>query len=267
MKIRRLRRIADRYLTMAPTLYGQILDVTGRGSTEKRLYLKLVHRGDVVFDVGANFGHFTLLFSDLIGPNGSVHAFEPVVPTFENLSRRIKADALYANIVIKSAACSDKSGSAEITVPGDDYGQASMCQHQMGSWATTSNLKTYPIQTIKLDDYAASQSLKVVDFIKCDAEGAELLVLRGAVTILQRWQPLLSLEIAEFWTSDFGYCAGDLANFLIGCGYSDFIIGEEFVEAENFRSRLVERTKADSQQVICADGAHAGQLKALAKYF
>ena len=96
---------------------------------------------------------------------------------------------------------------------------------------------------IKLDDYAATQSSNVVDFIKCDAEGAELLVLKGAMTILQRWQPLLSLEVAEFWITDFGYCAADLANFLIGCGYSDLIIGEEFVEAENFRSRLVEGMK------------------------
>ncbi len=267
MKIRRLRRIAERYLTMTPTLYKLVLDVTGRGSAEKRLYLKLIHRGDVVFDVGANFGYFALLFSDLIGQNGEVHAFEPVAPTFEHLFRRIEADALYSNVFIKLAACSDKTGSAEITVPDDDFGQASMCQHRMGSWASTSNLKTYPIQAIKLDDYAAAQSLNVVDFIKCDAEGAELLVLRGAVTILQRWQPLLSLEVAEFWTTDFGYCAADLANFLIGCGYSDFIIGEEFVEAENFRSRLVEKTKDDSQQVICAGGGRARQLKALAKYF
>jgi FkbM family methyltransferase len=250
-----------------PTLYKLILDVTGRGSTEKRLYLKLIHRGDVVFDVGANFGYFTLLFSDLIGPNGSVHAFEPVLPTFERLSRRIEVDELYSNVFIKLAACSDKTGSAEITVPNDDFGQASMCQHRLGSWASTSSFKTYPIQTIRLDDYAAAQSLRVVDFIKCDAEGAELLVLRGAVTILQRWRPLLSLEVADFWTSDFGYCAGDLANFLIGCGYSEFIIGEEFVEAGNFRSRLAERTKADSQQVICAGDGRAGQLKRLAEYF
>lgn len=266
MKIRRVRRIADRYLTMAPTLYKLILDLTGRSSTEKRLYLKLIHRGDAVFDVGANFGHFTLLFSDLIGPNGSVHAFEPVVPTFEHLSRRIEADALYPNIFIKLAACSDKTGSAQITVPGDDFGQASMSQHRVGSWTSMSNLKTYPIQTIKLDDYAAAQSLKIVDFIKCDAEGAELMVLRGAVTILQHWQPLLSLEVAEFWTTDFGYGPADLADFLIAYGYVAFIIGEEFVEMESFRRRLVDRTKVDAQQVICAGRGRAGQLKALAEY-
>ena len=88
------------------------------------------------------------------------------------------------------------------------------------------------------------------------------------MTILQRWQPLLSLRGCRILDHGLRVLrVADLANFLIGCGYSDFIIGEEFVEAENFRSRLVEKTKDDSQQVICAGGGRARQLKALAKYF
>ena len=59
-----------------------VLRWTGSGCLEKRVYLALVREGDVVFDIGANLGHFTLLFSDLVGRRGEVHAFEPVPPTF-----------------------------------------------------------------------------------------------------------------------------------------------------------------------------------------
>ncbi|HVR56223.1 MAG TPA: FkbM family methyltransferase [Pseudolabrys sp.] len=38
---------------------------------------KLLKPGDIVFDVGTNIGILTLLFSDLIGASGRVHAFEP----------------------------------------------------------------------------------------------------------------------------------------------------------------------------------------------
>ena len=174
MKIRRLRRIAERYLTMTPTLYKLVLDVTGRGSAEKRLYLKLIHRGDVVFDVGANFGYFALLFSDLIGQMGK----------FMPLSRLHLPLSIYLG-ALRLMHCTQMCLLSWLPALIRPAPRKSQCltmilvKHQCVSigWVhgqALSNLKTYPIQAIKLDDYAAAQSLNVVDFIKCDAEGAEL---------------------------------------------------------------------------------------------
>src|SRR5581483_5730023 len=46
---------------------------------------QLVRPGDVVIDVGANYGWFTTLFAQAVGPTGHVYAFEPVPATYERL--------------------------------------------------------------------------------------------------------------------------------------------------------------------------------------
>jgi FkbM family methyltransferase len=263
MKIHSLRRLVQGCLAKAPTLYRGLLIAMNRGSSEKRRYLQLIRKGDVVIDVGANLGYFTLLFSDLVGTKGAVLAFEPVPTTRKLLQENIQANALYSNVVVNSVACSDTVGTAEIAVPDDDFGQASMRSHRMGSWASVLSLKSFSVETIKLDDYAAERRLSSVHFIKCDAEGAELLVLRGAAALLRQFHPLLSLEVAEYWTVDFGYSAANLADFLIACGYVEFLVGEDLVDVESFRGCLAERARGESQQVICAGANHAGRLQAL----
>jgi FkbM family methyltransferase len=264
MKAHSARRVAQCCLARMPHLYSRILVATRRGLPEKRRYLKLIRRGEVIFDVGANVGYFTLLFSDLVGPKGSVHAFEPVEPTFERVSHRVRSESCYPNVLLNLAACSEKAGVAEIIVPDEDFGQASMRAHQNGSWSSSSAVKTYSAPAIKLDDYVAEKKLNAVDFIKCDAEGAELLVLKGAANVLVKHRPLLSLEVADFWMRDFGYGLAELADFLIACGYSNFAIEEKLVTARDFPSSLAERARTKSLQVICAGGENAGRIEALA---
>ena len=84
------RRRLQHSLARRQDWYLRMLRWTGRGSLEKRLYLSLIREGDVVFDLGANLGYFTLLFSDLVGRGGEVHAFEPVPPTFARLRETIR---------------------------------------------------------------------------------------------------------------------------------------------------------------------------------
>jgi predicted methyltransferase len=72
-------------LARRPRLYSELLRTLGRGSLEKRTFLRAIRSGDVVIDVGANEGYFTLLFSDIVGATGEVHAFEPAEPTFNVL--------------------------------------------------------------------------------------------------------------------------------------------------------------------------------------
>src|SRR5438034_3524730 len=60
---------------------------------ETQAVVKCLSEGDVAFDVGANIGWYTTLLSQLVGPYGRVHAFEPVVDTFQALERNCKVNA------------------------------------------------------------------------------------------------------------------------------------------------------------------------------
>ena len=72
-----------------------------------------------------------------------------------------------------------------------------------------------PCEVVTLDEYVAKHEITRLDFMKCDVEGAELLVLRGAEHSLSMGlRPILLLEVSEALMRPFGYGPGDLEAFL-----------------------------------------------------
>ena len=218
----------------APRLYLATLKILQRGSLEKCLYISILHKGDVVIDAGANVGYFTMLFSDLVGPCGHVHAFEPVPATFSILSKNLQRFPYYTNVSLNCAALGDNDQRTKIFLPNGDHGQAALVNHRDGSWR---NARVAPIdiEMMRLDRYA--QGLNKIDLLKCDVEGAELLILRGAEASLRRFRPKVFLELDERWTSSFGWTPKDVIDFLRSVGYKHFYCIEpetERIEEERF---------------------------------
>ena len=222
------RRSAQVLLARHPLVYERLLRAAGRGSLEKRTFLRLLRLGDLAVDVGANAGYFTLLFSDIVGASGEVHAFEPVAPTFDRLTRMIRSDRQFDNVTLNCAACGDVDGIATMMVPGGDWGQAALVRHDAGSWASAENVTRYQTPIVRLDRYVASRRFAKVDFVKLDAEGAELGVLKGLADTIARYRPLLSIEIYSEWTRAFGYEPADLVRLVESLGYDVLIaLGNE----------------------------------------
>jgi FkbM family methyltransferase len=216
-----LRRIARRLLAKTPRMYRAALRLLRRGSVEKHLYLAIVQKGDVVMDIGANVGYFTMLFSDLTGDRGEVHAFEPVPSTFSLLAENIHRFPVYKNVYLNRVALGDKIQTTTMLLPRGDHGQASLVRHSDGSWKDGEHkIASIEIEMTRLDQYA--QPLGRIDFVKCDVEGAELLVLRGAQSTLRRCRPKIFLEIDERWVHSFGWTKTDVLRYLREIGYSCF---------------------------------------------
>ncbi|HEV2856125.1 MAG TPA: FkbM family methyltransferase [Thermoanaerobaculia bacterium] len=221
---RTLRSRAGFLLSRWPALYARALRLRRTRDADKLAFLRLVRRGDVVFDVGANNGYYTVLFSHLAGPRGEVHAFEPVPPTFERLEANLGREARYGNVRANRTAVGDAVGTARLFLPGEDHGQASLARHREGSWSAGGPVSEHEAPLTTLDAYAAERGVERVDFLKCDVEGAELAVLRGGAGLLERHRPVLHLEVFPAWTRDFGYGPGEVAGFLAGLGYSRFVL-------------------------------------------
>ena len=99
-----IKRLAQRILAKTPDTYLRSLQLIRRGSFEKRLYLSLIRKGNVVVEAAAHTGHFTRLFSDLVGATGTVHGFEPVPETFGLLTRNLRRRPAYKNLELVCAA-------------------------------------------------------------------------------------------------------------------------------------------------------------------
>ena len=222
------RRAVQFHLARSPLLYRAALDLLRSRNWEKRCYLHLIRRGDAVIEAGANVGAFTLLFSDLVGQHGSVQAFEPVGSSFEMLQMRMATQAGFRNYFLSRQALSERSGEVKISFPEADPAQASLRVQRTGSWQTSTNIRSQIVSQLELDAYAAGFSR--LDFLKCDVEGAELLVFQGAQQTLRRWVPKILVELNPDWSQSFGYSPADTLAFLRSCGYRCFwLIGETWM--------------------------------------
>jgi FkbM family methyltransferase len=161
------------------------------------------------------------LFSDLTGNRGEVHAFEPVPSTFSILTENIRRFPAYKNVHLNRMALGDKDQRTNMLVPQGDHEQVSLVRYLDGSWKDAGNeIASTEVEMMQLDQYA--EHLGRVDFIKCDVEGAELLVLRGAQSTLRRFRPKLFLEIDDRWVRSFGWNTAEVLSFLREIGYSYF---------------------------------------------
>jgi FkbM family methyltransferase len=224
-----------------PRIYQNLVQLRRTVNAEKVVFLNLVRDGDVVFDVGANRGYYTILFSHLVGEGGEVHAFEPSPPTFEQLSRYVSKRKRFQNISLNMVAVGDTNGKAKLHTPDNDDGQASLAVHKFGSWRDVRSVETFECGVIKLDDYAITRGLDRLDFIKCDIEGGELMALKGLSKTINRFHPVLHIELCKHWSEDFNYSPIEVIDYLAARGYSEFhLITEKLCSLHNLELQLSE---------------------------
>lgn len=152
---------------------------------------RLVKAGNVVYDIGANFGEYSLLLSNLVGADGKVFAFEPNSELLDNLKLTISQKS---NIELFPVALSDTEGTATLFIP-EDVSMASL-----GNWTKDFNAKgelhENLCQVKKLDNLVKTENLPFPQFIKCDVEGAELSVMRGGLSVFNRIDaPIFMFEV------------------------------------------------------------------------
>jgi FkbM family methyltransferase len=158
------------------------------GPTETDLIRKLVKSGDIVVDVGANIGYFTLIFAQLVGEHGKVLAFEPDNKLFRILEANIQNNG-YKNVTLFRKGLSDQNTSAILYL--DKYNNL-----DNRIYASSSAAEEVEIQLVKLDDFI-SEYTSHVDLIKIDIQGAEGLAFRGMQNVI-RTNPKIKI-VTEFW--------------------------------------------------------------------
>lgn len=165
---------------------------------QQKLFGKTIKQGDVVFDIGAHVGFYSLLASELVGKTGKVFAFEPLQRNIFYLEKHIEINKR-ENVKIIKAAVSDKSGTVSLS---DD------CE---SSYARIEDGGKVKVKAVVIDNLVNNGKLPVPDAIKIDVEGAEFSVLKGAYSVIKKYKPVIFLSIHRFIDRDHKDCCDFLA--------------------------------------------------------
>jgi FkbM family methyltransferase len=133
-------------------------------------------QGDIVVDIGAAFGFYTIISSKRVGINGKVLAIEAHPSNFGMLNRNIKLNQL-TNVIPLNYAVYSKETKIKL------YNNYSIMHERIEGEPTT---KFVEVNANTLDYILQQQQVIQVNWIKIDVEGAELEVLKGAQNVLSK---------------------------------------------------------------------------------
>jgi FkbM family methyltransferase len=153
---------------------------------------KWLPKGGCVVDVGANTGFTALVFSNLIGPEGRVIAFEPSPIIYPRLVEVVEKNGLKDRVECLNFGCGTEARTETLMVPVSS-GNATIKRDGVELHGSVREVQ------IKIDslDKVLLDRLKRLDFLKIDTEGFEDQVLAGADKLIERFRPVFYIELSH----------------------------------------------------------------------
>jgi FkbM family methyltransferase len=170
-----------------------------------RVMERILKPGDIVVDIGAHIGEYTLIAAYLVKPVGVVYAIEPQAECVNYIRQNCEINGL-KNVKVYQLAVGDRSGSVSF-------------KRDPRSWGglMVSDGGNLSVQSVRLDDFAEWVGLKNIAFIKIDAAGNELAVLNGGTSLFTQPNPpiiVCKLYHPKVVKERFGYEAVEVLKLL-----------------------------------------------------
>ena len=192
------------------------------------VFKRVLAAGDVVIDVGAHWGYFTLLAATLCGDTGKVFAFEAHPINYSLLMKNIGANRLTSLLAVQKAI-SNQTGTAKLLLARSSVSHSLKCVPPEFSLPPHSKDHVI-VDTITLDDFFAQNPVQP-KLIKMDIEGAEPLALEGMKTIIEQNHDLVL--ITEFLPHYLGaHAAEDFLRRLSAYSFELTIIDDDRYELD-----------------------------------
>ena len=183
----------------------------------RRMIEKVLRKGDVFVDVGANVGYFSAVGAACVGTGGQVHCFEPIPWLFDYLGKFRDLNPGY-RIFVNPLAGGDKNETSTIYQSKNTGGHSLLA----GYSASDNQQKTYCIEVCRLDEYIYKKSIIKIALIKIDTEGYEFPVLLGLTRFFEKhrgYLPVLVIEVSRRGFSLTGHTIQEFEDFMQTFGY------------------------------------------------
>jgi FkbM family methyltransferase len=158
-------------------LFAKLLVSGGYEVRYSAAIARCIRKGDIIWDVGANVGHYSLSFSDQVGRSGRVFAFEPSPRNLACLHQRTIATR---NVVVLPLALSDTSGRMCFTEESDGT-----TSHISSNPSLSDTNETITVNVRTGDEIILGGQAAFPNIIKVDVEGHELEVVLGLSAALR----------------------------------------------------------------------------------
>ncbi len=186
-----------------------------------------VTEGMTVLDVGANIGEITLVAAKLVGIKGRVVSFEPVTSNFNKLKENIDLNS-FSNVTLMKKGLGAKAQKNTPIYPSS--GNSSSDENHGLASLFNSDESERPIDYIsieKMDNIIHELNLSRIDLIKIDIEGGEMDCLIGAQSTLEKYRPMLIIEVQEHTSQQAGWSSLQLFEYLEKFNYEFFDIKKD----------------------------------------
>lgn len=178
---------------------------------ERNLLFEIASTCSIIFDIGANIGWHTCSLAKI--PNVKrIYAFEPIPYTYDYLKRHIRINNA-VNVSAFNFGFSDTVEEKTFYWTQKEGVSASMANIQKRS-----KINKIKCKITTVDKFVKTHPV-AVDLMKCDVEGAELFVFKGAIETLKKYKPVIYSEMLRKWSKKFGYHPNDIINLLSELGY------------------------------------------------
>lgn len=193
-------------------------------------FLQLLKSNFIVLDVGANIGVTALPFSQRVN---KVIGFEPSSANFIRLKKHVELNAI-KNITLVSKGLGDKETTRFLeTIDDSNPGM-----NRIRSVNSNKN-DCESVEIVTIDEFVADNSIKRVDAIKIDIEGFEMKAILGAQHTLQKFHPIMYIELDDENLKEQGDSAIELIQKLKEFGYTSFLkadTGKDISEVMSFQN-------------------------------
>lgn len=165
------------------------------------LWTKLVKKSNVIIDIGANTGIYTMLAAS-INPKSKLYSFEPLNRIYNILERNIQINRYYPQVSAFKIALSEFNGIGEMfDLPVEHMYTASLNKNIHKERGQKFEAIIEKVSVLTLDDFKKIEHVSKIDLIKIDVESHEPSVLKGMMETLRNDSPTM---IVEIWNNDIG---------------------------------------------------------------
>lgn len=205
---------------------GVPFELLNWGTYEKNeieLFDQLLEDNMSILDIGANIGWYTLVWGKKFA-NAKIYSFEPIRETYNNLVANVVINGL-KNVHLFNFGLADANEDKLFS-----FYPEGACLASMQNVLDYHGAKQEKCLLRTLDSFCNEHSLKKIDAIKCDVEGAELNFVHGAQEIIKLCLPIISLELFHEWSKSFGYHPDEVILLMQSMGYRAFLPASDGIE-------------------------------------